>query len=168
MNFEKYVQQAKDMGAKNSVIFKIEDIVFDPRVALKCIFGCPSYGKNHTCPFQKSPLSMEQYKDIFQYFSGGIIIGCKDSRTSQTISYEIERQAFLDGYHFAFSLSDCGLCKPCSRVNGEECRVPLKARPSFHGVGIDVFKTVRKFGLPLEVAQTHDDETNWYSAVFVE
>jgi len=165
--FEKYVTMAKEMGAKNAVAFTTPDIAFDPRVALKCIFGCPQYGKNHTCPFQRSPLSMEQYKEIFSHYEGGIIIGAADGKISQHISYEIERACFLDGHYFAISLSDCGLCKECSRVQGEECRIPAKARPSFHGIGIDVFKTVHKFGLPLAVAQTRDDEVNWYSAVFI-
>jgi len=167
MNFEKYVSLALEMGAKNAVAFITPDIAFDPRVALKCIFGCSDYGKNHTCPFQKSPLTMEQYKDMLSRYSGGIIIGCKDKKTSQHISFEIERACFLDGHYFAFSLSDCGLCKECSKVHNQDCRVPAKARPAFHAVGIDVFKTVHKFGLPLAVAQTYDDELNWYSAVFI-
>ncbi|MCL2571963.1 MAG: DUF2284 domain-containing protein [Defluviitaleaceae bacterium] len=164
----KYLDMAIEMGARNAVKFNIEDIVFDPRVALKCIFGCSDYGRNHTCPYQKSPLSMKEYKEIFSNYSWGIIIGCADKAESQKISFEIERACFLDGYHFAFSLSDCGLCKTCSKVTGEACRVPLKARPAFHAIGIDVFKTVQKFNLPLYVAQDREAELNWYSAVFVE
>ena len=164
----KYLDMALEMGAKNAVKFNIEDIVFDPRVALKCIFGCKDFGKNHTCPFQKSPLTMKEYQEILGRYSWGIIIGCADKPTSQKISFEMERACFLDGYYFAFSLSDCGLCKTCSKVNNEDCRVPDKARPAFHSVGIDVFKTVSNFNLPLYVAKDYDAETNWYSAVFVE
>ena len=164
----KYIDLAKELGASHAVKFGIEDIVFDPRVALKCIFGCGDFGKNHTCPFQKSPLRMDEYRDIFTRYSWGIIIGTKDKHLSQKVSFEVERACFLDGYYFAFSLSDCGLCKECSKITGEDCRIPQKARPAFHAVGIDVFKTVHKFGLPLAVAQNYDAETNWYSAVFVE
>ena len=164
----KYLEMALEMGAKNAVKFNIEDIAFDPRVALKCIFGCGSYGKNHTCPYQKSPLTMKEYQEIFNHYSWGIIIGCNNKPLSQKISYEIERACFLDGHYFAFSLSDCGLCKTCSKEKGEDCRIPEKARPAFHAVGIDVFKTVTKFNLPLYVAKDYDAETNWYSAVFVE
>ena len=167
MDFEKYILMAKEMGAKNAVAFDISDIAFDPRVVLKCIFGCSSYGKTHTCPNQRSPLTMAQYEEVFSRYQGGIVIGCNDKKASQHISYEIERTCFLDGFYFAFSLSDCALCKECSRVNNEDCRIPAKARPAFHGVGIDVFKTVNKLGLPLAVAKTHDDEVNWYSAVFI-
>ena len=164
----KYLDMALEMGAKNAVEFKIEDIVFDPRVALKCIFGCTDYGKSHTCPNQRSPLTMKEYEEIFKRYKHGIIIGCNSKSLSQKISYEIERACFLDGYYFAFSLSDCQLCKTCSKVDGQDCRIPAKARPAFHAIGIDVFKTVGKFDLPLYVAQDRDAEVNWYSAVFIE
>ena len=168
MNVDKYISLAKELGATNAVKFNIEDIAFDPRVILKCIFGCGDYGKNHTCPYQKSPLTMDEYKQTFLHYSYGVIIHCKDKKTSQKVSFEVERQAFLDGHYFAFSLSDCGLCKECSRIHNKDCNVPERARPAFHAVGIDVFKTVRKFDLPLEVAQTKESDINWYSAVFIE
>lgn len=163
-----YVEKALEMGAENAVRFSIEDIVFDSRVILKCIFGCGDYGKLHTCPYQKSPLSMDEYKDILGKYKWGIIIGCEDKATSQRISFEIERECFLDGYYFAFSLSDCGICKECAKSISQDCRCPQKARPAFHSVGIDVFKTVRNFGLPLDVLKDENDTQHWYSAVFVE
>lgn len=44
-----------------------------------------------------------------------------------------------------------------------------KARPAFHSVGIDVFKTVRQFGLPIKTLSDADtEEQNWYSAVFID
>jgi len=166
---EKLIKKALSMGAKNAVQFSISDIAFDSRVILKCIFGCKDYGMEHTCPYQRSPLTMEEYQRIFERYSGGIIIGCKDKHTSQRISYEIERECFLDGYYFAFSLSDCGLCSTCSKSTGTDCRFPEKARPAFHSVGIDVFKTVRNFNLPIDVLRDKGEENqNWYSAVFVE
>lgn len=168
IKLEAYLALAKDLGAKNAVAFKIEDIVFDPRVVLKCMFGCSDYGKAHTCPYQKSPLSMDEYRKIFEHFNWGIIIGCNEKKLSQEISYAVEKQAFSDGYHFSFSLSDCTLCKVCAKASDRDCVLPSKARPAFHAVGIDVFKTVKKFDLPLFVLNSPDDEENWYSAVFVE
>ena len=163
-----YVEKALSMGAKHAVKFSIEDIVFDSRVILKCIFGCGDYGKLSTCPYQRSPLAMEEYQRIFEKYSWGVIIGCPDKKSSQDISYEIERACFLDGYYFAFSLSDCGLCSTCVGGKDAQCRVPKKARPAFHAVGIDVFKTVRQLGLPINVLQNSDEPQNWYSAVFIE
>ena len=164
----KYITQAVEMGAKNVINFSISDIAFDSRVALKCIFGCKDYGLQHTCPYQRSPLTMEEYKRILERYSWGIIIGCNDKTSSQRISYEIEQECYLDGYYFAFSMSDCGLCSACAKGEGIDCRFPEKARPAFHSVGIDVFKTVRDLGLPIDVLRDKDDVQNWYSAVFVE
>jgi len=163
-----YVQEALGRGAQNAVRFSIDDIVFDSRVVLKCVFGCSDYGKLHTCPYQRSPLSMNEYREILKHYRWGIIIGCKDKLTSQDISFEIERMCFLDGYYFAFSLSDCGICKECAKGISGICRNPQKARPAFHSVGIDVFRTVRHFSLPIDVLKTRDDEQHWYSAVFIE
>ena len=164
----KYIDMALKMGAAAAVRFDIADIAFDPRVILKCLFGCGSYGKEHTCPFQRSPLTMDEYREIFQKYKWGIIVGTNDKLLSQNISYEIERACFLDGYYFAFSLSDCGLCETCTHASNEPCRFPEKARPAFHSVGIDVFKTVHTFDLPLTVLTDKGQEARWYSAVFVE
>ena len=165
---DKYITMAKEMGADNAVEVGIDAIAFDTRVILKCIFGCNTYGKNHTCPYQKSPLSMDEYQKIFERYNKVIVIGCMDKNLSQKISYEIERACFLDGYYFAFSLSDCAICKECAKVTGADCNAPMRARPAFHAVGIDVFKTVHGLGLPLDVLQNHEDTARWYSAVFVE
>ena len=163
-----YIKEALSLGADNVVRFSINDIVFDSRVVLKCIFGCADYGRLHTCPYQKSPLSMNEYREIFQNYKWGIIIGCKDKHTSQEISYTIEKMCFFDGYYFVFSLSDCGLCEECAKGVSKDCRNPKKARPAFHSIGVDIFRTVRNFGLPIEVLKTEDDEQHWYSAVFIE
>jgi len=163
-----YAKAALDMGARHAVRFGADDVVYDSRVILKCTFGCADYGKLHSCPYQRSPLSMEEYEKIFRKYEWGIIVGCGNKRDSQRISFEIERQCFLDGYYFVFSLSDCGLCEVCAKSSAEECRFPKKARPAFHSVGIDVFKTVRRLGLPIEVLKDEQEEQHWYSAVFVE
>lgn len=163
-----YVNKALALGAAHAIRFKTEEIVFDSRVILKCLFGCGDYGRLHTCPYQRSPLSMDEYREIFSRYTWGIIIGCGDKHSSQKISYEIERACFLDGYYFAFSLSDCGLCAECAKSDSQACRHPKMARPAFHSVGIDVFKTVHNLGLPLEVLKSKQDKQHWYSAVFVE
>ena len=167
MKFNEYVNMAKELGAENAVEFSIEDIAFDPRTVLKCLFGCSDYGKIHTCPHQRSPLSAKEYKKILKHYEGGIILGSDIKLYSQQISYEIEVKCFLDGHYFAFSLSDCALCSECALAADKECRSPKRARPAFHSVGIDVFKTVRNLGMPIEVLTDYDMAQNWYSAVFI-
>jgi predicted metal-binding protein len=109
-----------------------------------------------------------EYQKVLEKYTWGIIVHSTNKQLSQKISFSIERQAFLDGYYFAFSMSDCALCKECSGFKGMKCVNPKQARPSFHSVGVDVFKTVRKFGLPIGTLKNEDDPQNWYSAIFIE
>lgn len=166
---DELVQVALDMGAVSCVPFELADICFDSRVLLKCMFGCEDWGKGLTCPSRKGSPSMTEYKEMFSRYRWGVIIGGHDKHITQKVSYALEKKAFCDGYYFAFSLSDCGLCKECAGNNGQECRHVRQARPAFHSVGIDVFKTVRGLGLPIKTLSDPDhEEQNWYAAVFVE
>ncbi len=168
MDKQYFVDKALELGAAHAVLFDISDIEFDPRTIIKCMFGCADWGKGHTCPSRPgSPMPWE-YKQIFERYSWGVIIHSPDKKISQDVSFEIERDAFKKGCYFAFSLSDCALCKQCTGFVGKDCANMKKARPAFHSVGIDVFKTVHKFGLPLETLSEEDAPQNWYSAVFIE
>lgn len=159
---------AKEMNAVNAVVFSIDDIVFDPRTIIKCMFGCADWNKGLTCPSRQGSLKPWEYEQIFKRYTWGIIVHAHNPRLSQEISFTLESEAFQKGYYFAFSLSDCALCSECAGKRGKECVNPRKARPAFHSVGIDVFKTVKKFGLPLYTLKDEHEEQNWYSAVFVE
>lgn len=163
------MDEADYLGAVGRRFFTISDIAFDARVLLKCMFGCTDWGKGLTCPSRPGSPTMAEYKKMLSLYRWGIIIHTHDKHSSQTISYELKKKAFNDGYYFAFSLSDCGLCKECAGFTGGECRHIREARPAFHSVGIDVFKTVRRLGLPINTLTDPDhQEQNWYSAVFVE
>lgn len=163
-----FKEKALSLGADHAVVFRINEIVFDPRTILKCMFGCNDWGKGHTCPSRPGSLNVFEYKQILEKYSWGIIIHSTSKKVSQEISFEIEREAFVKGYYFAFSMSDCAICNECAGLKGKECANPKKARPAFHSLGIDVFKTARNFGLPIETLTEKGQEQNWYSAVFVE
>jgi predicted metal-binding protein len=162
------VAEAKSLGAVNAAAFDIGDIVFDPRTILKCMFGCGDWGKGHTCPSRPGNLTLEQYERVMKKYSWGVIIHAHDKRTTQQVSFKLESRAFVDGYYFAFSMCDCALCKECAGFEGLPCRNVKMARPAFHSVGIDVFATARRFGLPIYTLKDDTQEQNWYSAVFVE
>ncbi|NLW02817.1 MAG: DUF2284 domain-containing protein [Clostridiaceae bacterium] len=168
MDLEKYCKAALEMGADHAVPFTIDQIMFDSRTILKCMFGCADWGYGHTCPSRKGSLMPWEYEKVLKRYSRGIIIHSTNKKRSHDISFEVERMAFLDGYYFAFSMSDCANCEACTGFSGGRCANPKKARPSFHSVGIDVFKTVYQFGLPLEVLKDECDQQNWYSAVFID
>lgn len=166
---QKYIQLGKEMGATDAVLFEIDQICFDSRTLLKCMYGCDDWGKNHTCPSRPNNPSMAELKEMFSRYRWGIIIHTHEKRLSQKISFKIESESFLDGYYFAFSLSDCGLCETCAAVCNQPCRNVKQARPAFHSVGIDVFKTVSQMGLPIHTLRKKgEEEQNWYSAIFIE
>ncbi len=163
------IDYALSLGATDAIYFEKEDIVYDKRTLLKCMFGCDDYGKGLTCPSRQNNASLDEYKEMLSLYQYGIIIHAHDKHISQKVSFALEQKAFLDGYYFAFSLSDCGLCKKCAGFDNLPCRNVKKARPAFHSVGIDVFKTVRQLGYPIDTLKEKGvDEQNWYSAVFVE
>jgi len=167
-NYNSYINIAKQMGAVNAKPFLIEQIAFDPRTILKCRFGCGDFGKLHTCPSAPFSLSVEEYIRIFKHYKSGIVIHCHDKKPSQKISLEIERLAYLDGYYFALSLSDCAICPECKGKKGLPCVAPKLARPAFHSIGVDVFLTAKNLELPLYPLKNEDDEQNWFSAIFIE
>lgn len=162
------VERAEKLGAVDAVPFRTEQIEFDSRTLLKCMYGCPDYVHRHTCPSGPNSLRPWEYRRILQEYEWGIIVHTHDLESAQRIALELERTAFARGCYFALALSDCVLCTECSGYNDMPCRHPGKARPSFHSVGIDVFATVEKFDLPIKVLEHRDEQQNWYSAVFVE
>lgn len=166
---EKYISLALEMGATDAVFFTAGQICWDSRTLLKCMYGCPDWGKNHTCPSRPGNPSMSEMKEMFSRYKWGVIVHTHEKKLSQKISLKLESAAFHDGYYFAMSLSDCGLCDECAAVRCEDCRHVREARPAFHSVGIDVFKTVRQLGLPINtLPDRNSPEQNWYSAVFIE
>ena len=163
------IEYACGLGALDAVYFEIKDIVFDSRTLLKCMFGCVDWGYGLTCPSANPQVSMEDYEKMFAKYSYGIIVHACDKKTNHDISYLLESRAFTDGYYMAFSLSDCSVCKTCAGFEGKPCVDRKKARPAFHSVGIDVFATVKKMGLPIYTLKEGDERPqNWYAAVFIE
>ena len=82
--------------------------------------------------------------------------------------YELEQCVFYQGFYkaFAFAAYPCSYCNECivSQSAGvvdlslkRACRHMEKVRPSMEAVGIDVFSTVRKLNLPIEVIPCEDN-----------
>ena len=164
-DMEKYAKQAKEMGAQDAVPIEIEDIVMDYRTLMKCMYGCGGWNNEWTCPSDPWALKPWEFERILPKYGKGLLIHCTDKKLSQKISWEIERQAFLDGHYFAFSMSDCSLCPECAHP--EPCKNHKKARPAMQALGIDVFATARKQGLPIDTLKSREDQQNWYSLVLV-
>ena len=102
---QKYISYALENGAADCVKFDIGQIVFDPRTYLKCLYGCPEVGRNHTCPSKPGTPSMAELERMLKHYRWGIIIHTHDKALSQKISFALEGIAYRDGHYFAFSMS---------------------------------------------------------------
>jgi predicted metal-binding protein len=157
---EKYISLALEEGAEHVMTVTPDDIVFDGRTLLKCMFGCSDWGKGCTCPSRAGFLKPWEFEPLLRKYMSVLIIHSHDKRIAQ-------KAAFFDGDVFAFSMSDCALCNECAGKTCLHCRHPKQARPAFHSVGIDVFATVRKLGLPIKTLLDPDEEQNWYAAAWL-
>jgi len=165
--YQIYIDLALQKGASHAVLVTPEDIAFDGRTLLKCMFGCGDWGKGPTCPSREGFLKPWEIEPLLRKYEAVLIIHALDKKTAQAASYAVERAAFLDGDALAFSMSDCALCAECAGHNGDSCRNAHMARPAFHSVGIDVFRTVRPLGLPLQTLASESEDQNWYAAVWL-
>jgi predicted metal-binding protein len=93
--------------------------------------------------------------------------GEKTKHFNETI-VNLEIKIFLDGYYKAWSMGSgpCRLCKECDLATA--CKHGFEARPSMEACGIDVFKTARGNGFPIEVVKTHEEERNIFGLILVE
>ena len=164
---EKYIKLAKSFGVNNVIRITPDDVVFDDRTLLKCMFGCGDWGKGCTCPSRAGALSPAEYERMLRKYKSVLVIHSTNKKTAQKASFAVEKEAFMDGDALAFSMSDCALCGECAGFSDNECRHVAMARPAFHSVGIDVFATVEKFGLPLRALREKGEEENWYAAVWL-
>ena len=167
MVMEKYIKIARQHGAIDVVAVTPDDIVFDGRTLLKCMFGCNDWGKGCNCPSRAGFPPLKELESLLKKYKTVLIIHSHDKKAAQNASIAIEKEAYLDGDALVFSMSDCALCEECAGHTGQSCRNPKASRPSFHSVGIDVFSTVKRLGLPLYPLRNEDEEQNWYSAVWL-
>jgi len=164
---EKYIQLALALGADHAVMVTPDDIVFDGRTYLKCMFGCSDWNRGPTCPSRPGFFKPWEFEQLLRKYKSVLIIHSRSKQIAQKASYNVEREAFLDGDALAFSMSDCSLCDECAGKNNQPCRNVKQARPAFHSVGIDVFSTVKKLNLPIRTLKEEGEEQNWYSAVWL-
>ena len=164
---EKYIELAISSGAEHAVIIKPDDVVFDGRAVLKCMFGCRDWGKGCTCPTRQGSFKPWEFEPLLRKYKSVLVIHSRIKENAQKAAFAVEREAFFDGDVLALSMSDCALCGVCAGKTGESCRNVLQARPAFQSVGIDVFSTVKKLGLPLKALREPDEEQNWYAAVWL-
>ncbi len=164
---EHFVKQAKKKGVKEAKIISPKQVFTAEWVYWKCKFGCGGYGERLTCP-PYSPKPKET-REILDGFNIAILLhnpseyeGLKD------IVVQLEHEAFLSGYYKAFSMGS-GPCNLCDECDTEDlCKHPRYARPSMEACGIDVFKTARTAGYPIEVVKDRSCPQNFYALLLLD
>ena len=137
-----------------------KEIIVAQWVRMKCTYGCSGYGMG-TCP-PNTP-SVDECERFFKEYKSAVLIRFTKyadknaypsewSRATAKKLLEIERQAFLSGYHKAFLVNHtcCSECSECSesRVG---CIDKKNARPSPESMAVDVYQTVRNSGMEIHV-----------------
>jgi predicted metal-binding protein len=158
--------------------FDPQKIIVAQWVRMKCEYGCPSYGKNASCP-PNTP-SLEACKRFFGEYSTGIVLHFQkvapekpdrrawSAKTNVKLT-KLERDIFLAGYPKAFLLfmDSCEICSECV-PDRKACKEPRLSRPSPEGMAMDVFSTVRQIGYPIEVLTDPTDTMNRYAFLMIE
>jgi predicted metal-binding protein len=174
-SLESFCQRAIEMGIDEAKMISPASIVTAEWVRMKCQYGCPGFGESLCCP-PHSP-TPDITRKVIDSYQKAILLhqklpkGQKKGQRRKTFSQAVvclEVEIFLDGYYKAWSMGSgpCDLCEECN-LSGS-CRHGYKARPSMEACGIDVFKTARDNGFPIEVVRTRDQERNIFGLILVE
>ncbi len=168
---EIYCKKALELGVDGVKVIDSRSIVTAEWVRMKCQFGCPSFGMGLCCP-PHTP-TPEVTRKVIDSYEKAILIHRRLKKGDRAKGFNeavvrLEKEIFLDGYYKAWSMGSgpCRLCKECD-PNGL-CKHGYEARPSMEACGIDVFKTARDNGFPIEVVRTHEEERNIYGVILVE
>jgi predicted metal-binding protein len=144
-------------------------------VRLKCQFGCPGFGRSHCCP-PNTPTPEVTQKVVDSYQKAILLHRCiphgtprrEETKQFNQVVMRLEIDIFLEGYYKAWSMTSgpCRLCKECDLSN--PCKHGYQARPSMEACGVDVYKTARENGFPIQVVKTHEEGQNIFGLILVE
>ena len=161
-------------GVIDACIISPSDVETAPWVRLKCQFGCDGYGQTLVCP-PYTPTPQQMRKVLDSYNRAVLLHFEKKAKIKEVVLdikatvVDLEREFFLRGAWKAFGLGagSCSLCEECN-LKERLCRYAMRIRPAMEACGIDVFSTVKKFGLPIEVVQTREQCPNYYGLILVD
>jgi predicted metal-binding protein len=168
---EVYCKKALEMGIDGVKIIDPRSVATAEWVRIKCQFGCPGFGLSHCCPPQ-SP-TPDITRKVIDSYQRAILLHRQLKKGERTKGFNetvvrLEIEIFLNGYYKAWSMGSgpCRLCKECDLTNS--CQHGYEARPSMEACGIDVFKTARDNGFPIQVVKNHEDARNIFGLILIE
>ncbi len=164
---EKYIKIAEKNSAEHCIIISPDDIIFDRRAILKCLWGCENQSEPHRIKCGSRGLDFEEAKATIHEYQKILLIHHHDHVKLSNTARTIEKTAFLDGHYFSCAMHCCHLCRNCKIDVGQPCPMPLKIRPCDQSFGIDVYKTVQNLGLPCAPLQSKTDIPNRYAFVLI-
>jgi len=142
----------------NQIKINPGDLIFDPKVREMCK-SCKRYGKKATCPPYIEPV--EYYNQLIPKYSYGVIyyeifptngnaaeIGKKSSLEIYKKIASERNKLFNDGHYLILGLG-AGSCKLCNRCSFP-CHQPGKALVPLEATGVDVIKTMKRFGVEVK------------------
>lgn len=151
----------KDQGLIDFKWMDPKQIVVAEWVRMKCMFGCPNYGRKAACPPQTP--SVSDCERFFKEYNDAVVFHLRvqfDHPPDRFAWYKkmtlklikLERKVFLAGFERVFFLlfGGCPLCKEC-KIERTLCNQPERARPAPEGMAVDVYSTVKKLGYPISV-----------------
>ena len=146
-------------------------------VRMKCLFGCPEYGRTASCPPQVP--EVDACRRFFRDYRQAVVfhfqkrVAKPQDRFSWTRSVnrellKLEREVFLRGAEKAFLLflDSCNLCPECSSQR-QTCKLPKMARPTPDALAMDVYSTVRRLGYPFQVLSDTSQTMNRYAFLLI-
>jgi len=168
---ETYCRKALEMEVDGAKVIDPHSVVTAEWVRMKCQFGCPGFGMRLCCPpYTPTP---DQTQKVINSYKKAILIHRNIGKGERTKGFNeaivrLEIEIFLNGYYKAWSMGSgpCRLCKECDPTG--ICKHGYEARPSMEACGIDVFKTARDNGFPIEVVRTRKEERNIFGLILVE
>jgi predicted metal-binding protein len=164
---EHFLRRACELGAIEAKVISPQQVYTAEWVRRKCQYGCDGFGEHLTCPpFSPTP---QETRRLLDEYTTALLVHCpsRGIKVLEIIS-ALEQEAFISGYYKAFGMTagPCLLCEQCDVQN--TCCHTEQARPSMEACGIDVFKTARTAGYPIEVVQNHSCPENYYALLLLE
>ncbi len=173
----KLAQLFRDHGFEDFHWIDPRKIVVSQWVRMKCTFGCGNYGKNACCP--PNMPSVAECERFFREYAQAVVFHFEKTvakpqdrhKWSAGINAKLsklERDVFTWGHERAFLLfmDSCHLCSECTGERAT-CRNPRAARPSPEAMAMDVYSTVRRLGLSIQVLADYDQAMNRYAFLMV-
>jgi len=159
-------EKAVEFGGVEAAAISPRKVYTGAWVRARCQFGCGGYGGSLVCP--PHSWKPDETRRLLDEYSTAILVHCRPGTRVKELVVKLEREAFLANYYkaFSFGCGPCYLCRECAF--GKGCRHPEHARPAMEASGIDVFRTAREAGFPIDVCRNRNDPQNYYGLVLVE